>query len=146
MLNKGAQLFGDILGSSLNSAIENQENFFQVFADNIKKVIRQLLIQLAIMTMIDVLLGGKNLSKALLQGNAMKVLGLQDGGLVTGPTTALIGEGSGTSISNPEVVAPLDRLKSMMGGSQNIIVEGRLVGNDIYLSNERTKFNRNRTV
>ena len=69
------------------------------------------------------------------------------GGLVTGPTTALIGEGSGTSMANPEVVAPLDKLKSMIGGGgQNITVQGRLVGNDIFLSNERTKFNRNRTV
>ena len=68
------------------------------------------------------------------------------GGIVTGPTTALIGEGIGTTGANPEVVAPLDKLKSMMGGSQNVTVTGRLVGNDIFLSNERTKFNRNRTV
>ncbi|MBP93393.1 MAG: phage tail tape measure protein [Flavobacteriaceae bacterium] len=146
LLNEGVELFGDILGSSLNSAIDNQENFFKVFLDNIKKTIRQLLIQLAIMTMIDVLLGSKNLSKALLQGNAMKILGLQEGGIVSGPTTALIGEGAGTSISNPEVVAPLDKLKQYMGGSQNVNVTGRLVGNDIFLSNARTKFNRKRTV
>jgi len=69
-----------------------------------------------------------------------------EGGIVTGPTTALIGEGSGTSMANPEVVAPLDKLKQYMGGGQNVTVTGRLVGNDIYLSNERTKFNRNRTV
>ena len=70
---------------------------------------------------------------------------LADGGLVTGPTTALIGEVS--TASNPEVVAPLDKLKSMMGGgSSNVTVQGRLVGSDIFLSNERTKFNRNRTV
>ena len=66
------------------------------------------------------------------------------GGLVTGPTTALIGEQS--TGANPEVIAPLNKLKSMIGGGQNITVQGRLVGNDIYLSNERTKFNRNRTV
>ena len=70
-----------------------------------------------------------------------------EGGMVTGPTTALIGEGLGTSASNPEVVAPLDKLKSMIGGgTQNVVVEGRLSGNDIFLSNARTKFNRNRTV
>ena len=69
-----------------------------------------------------------------------------DGGIISGPTVGLMGEYPGAA-SNPEVVAPLDKLKSMMGtGEQNIIVEGRLVGNDIYLSNERTKFNRNRTV
>lgn len=150
LVNAGVELFGDVLGSSLNEAIDNQENFFKVFVDNIKKTIRQLLIQLAIMTMIDVLMGGKNMSKALLMGNAMKVMGIKefaDGGIVTGPSLGLIGEGIGTNASNPEVVAPLDKLKSMIGGgTQNVTVEGRLVGNDIYLSNERTKFNRNRTV
>ena len=140
LLNAGVGLFGDILGSSLNSALDSQENFFQVFVENIKKAVRELLIQLAIMTMIDVLMGGKNLSKALLTGNAMKVMGLADGGIVSGPTTALIGEYPGAS-SNPEVVAPLDKLKSMIGGSQNVTVQGRLVGNDIYLSNERTNLN-----
>ena len=70
-----------------------------------------------------------------------------EGGMVTGPTTALIGEGIGTTAANPEVVAPLDKLKSMIGGgTQNVVVEGRLSGNDIFLSNARTKFNRNRTV
>ena len=146
LLNAGVGLFGDILGSSLNSALDSQENFFQVFVENIKKAVRELLIQLAIMTMIDVLMGGKNLSKALITGNAMKVMGLADGGIVSGPTTALIGEYPGAS-SNPEVVAPLDKLKSMIGGgSSNVTVQGRLVGSDIFLSNERTKFNRNRTV
>ena len=150
LVNAGVELFGDVLGSSLNEAIDNQENFFKVFVDNIKKTIRQLLIQLAIMTMIDVLMGGKNMSKALLMGNAMKVMGIKefaDGGIVTGPSLGLIGEGIGTNASNPEVVAPLDKLKSMIGGgTQNVTVEGRLGGNDIYLSHERTKFNRNRTV
>ena len=59
------------------------------------------------------------------------------GGLVTGPTTALIGEGVGTTASNPEVVAPLDKLKQYMGGGSNVTVTGRLVGNDIYLSQMR---------
>lgn len=36
---------------------------------------------------------------------------LAEGGLVTGPTTALIGE------AGPEVVIPLDRFESMMGGN-----------------------------
>ena len=70
-----------------------------------------------------------------------------EGGLVTGPTLGLIGEGAGTNAGNPEVIAPLDKLKSMIGGgNQNIVVEGKLAGNDIFLSNARTKFNRNRTV
>jgi len=70
-----------------------------------------------------------------------------EGGLVTGPTTALIGEGIGTNAGNPEVIAPLDKLKQFMGGgSQNINVTGKLVGNDIYLSNSKTGTNRERSV
>ena len=72
----------------------------------------------------------------------------EKGGLVTGPTTALVGEGIGTSTSNPEVIAPLDRLKNMMGGGgdQHITVTGKLIGNDIFLSYAKTGFNRLRTV
>ena len=63
-------------------------------------------------------------------------LPLAEGGIATGPTTALIGEYAGAG-SNPEVVAPLDRLKGLLGeSSQHITVTGKLVGNDIWLSND----------
>ena len=39
-----------------------------------------------------------------------------NGGIVSGPTMGLIGEYPGAK-SNPEVVAPLDKLKDMLGGS-----------------------------
>ena len=68
-----------------------------------------------------------------------------DGGLVTGPTLGLVGEGMGTSAANPEVIAPLDKLKDMMGPNR-VEVVGRLKGNDIYLSNARTALLRDRTV
>ena len=69
------------------------------------------------------------------------------GGLVTGPTLGLIGEGIGTTASNPEVIAPLDKLKQFIGGgSQNVIVEGVIKGNDIFLSNRNTGTNRQRSV
>jgi hypothetical protein len=43
---------------------------------------------------------------------------LADGGIVTGPTLALIGE------AGPEAVVPLDRMGSMGGGDVNIYVQG----------------------
>lgn len=60
-----------------------------------------------------------------------------DGGLVTGPTMGLVGEGSGTTHSNPEVIAPLDKLKSMIGNQshdQNIYISGSISGADILFS------------
>lgn len=70
-----------------------------------------------------------------------------DGGLVTGATVGLVGEGPGTSMSNPEVIAPLDKLKSMIGesGGGNVQVFGTIKGSDILLSSDRAKNNRNRT-
>lgn len=80
-----------------------------------------------------------------------KILGLAGGGIVSGPTLALIGEGSGTSRSNPEVVAPLDQLRAMlsdMGGTgrQQVYVTGRLRGNDMVLQNARTSRSQRRTT
>ena len=71
------------------------------------------------------------------------------GGLVTGPTMALVGEGAGTSASNPEVVAPLDKLKGMInnsGGGGKVEVFGRISGSDIFISNQRGSINRQRSV
>ena len=146
--NESIQLMSDIMFSAAMSAANSQEKFFASFIENLKKAIKQLLIQLAVMTVINLILGGPTMSigKAF-SGAKASVLGLAEGGLVTGPTTALIGEGVGTTASNPEVVAPLDKLKSMIGdGNQNIIVEGVLKGNDIYLSNKNTSVNRLRTT
>ena len=66
---------------------------------------------------------------------------LAEGGIVTGPTLALIGEGS-----ESEAVIPLSKLNTMMqgGGGQNVVVTGRISGADILLSNERASRNRTR--
>jgi phage tail protein X len=69
--------------------------------------------------------------------NVAKINGvaLAQGGLAYGPTNALIGEYAGAG-SNPEVIAPLDKLKDMMGGGSTRVY-GRLYAGDIYLSNKR---------
>jgi len=67
---------------------------------------------------------------------------LANGGLAYGPTTALVGDNRNASI-DPEVIAPLSKLKDMMGG--NVVeVVGRIKGDDIFLSNARNTINRNR--
>lgn len=65
---------------------------------------------------------------------------LAEGGIVTGPTLAMIGEGK-----ESEAVIPLSKLNTMMqGGSQQVEVVGRISGADILLSNERAQRNRTR--
>ena len=67
------------------------------------------------------------------------------GGLVSGPTLGLIGEGAGTSAMNPEVVAPLDKLMGMMGTS-NVNVHGRIQGNNIVLVSDKAEISRQRFI
>ena len=67
------------------------------------------------------------------------------GGLVSGPTLGLIGEGSGTSAMNPEVVAPLDKLMGMMGATQ-VDVHGRIQGNNIVLVSDKAEISRQRFI
>ncbi|MDG1950960.1 MAG: phage tail tape measure protein [bacterium] len=70
---------------------------------------------------------------------------LAEGGLAFGPTLALVGDNRNASI-DPEVVAPLSKLKAMMEGtgSKNVIVTGRLSGADLLISNERAGRQRSR--
>jgi hypothetical protein len=60
-----------------------------------------------------------------------------DGGIVSGPTLGLVGEYSNAS-TNPEVIAPLDKLKGMLmpmsGGNFPMSMETRFDGRDLYLA------------
>jgi len=67
------------------------------------------------------------------------------GGIVSGPTLGIMGEYSGAR-SNPEVIAPLSKLKALLGdtGAQVFIPQTVLRGQDIVISYERTQNRNNR--
>lgn len=67
---------------------------------------------------------------------------LAEGGLAYGPTLAMVGDNKGANV-DPEVVAPLSKLKDMLGGN-SIQVYGRISGDDIVISNNRASRDRNR--
>lgn len=70
-----------------------------------------------------------------------------NGGIVSGPTLGLMGEYPGSK-SNPEVIAPLDKLKGMIGqgGGQNVNVGGefKINGQDLVVALQRADRNRSR--
>lgn len=73
-------------------------------------------------------------SAATAMVEAVGAMPFANGGVVSGPTLALVGEYAGAS-NNPEVIAPLDKLRSMIqpqggiGGNVRFEIEGRkLVG------------------
>ena len=62
---------------------------------------------------------------AVAETKAIGAMPFADGGVVYGPTLGLIGEYAGAS-GNPEVVAPLDKLKSLIGGSDGGGMDGKV--------------------
>ncbi len=73
-----------------------------------------------------------------------------EGGVVSGPTMGLMGEYTGAR-NNPEVIAPLDKLRGMIadvagGTSQGGTLSARIKGNDLVFLLERAErvVNRNR--
>lgn len=70
-----------------------------------------------------------------------------DGGIVYGPTLSIMGEYAGAR-SNPEVIAPLNKLKSIIGegGNGGLRLVARLRGRDIVLAiADETRISRRKT-
>jgi hypothetical protein len=76
----------------------------------------------------------------LVRGAFQGITGLAEGGIVTGRTLVEVGEYSGVS-SNPEVIAPLDKLQGMISraGGGSVQVQGVLRGKDIYLATAQAR-------
>ena len=150
--NEATKTFENVFSSAMTSAAYSQEGFFKSFLENLKQAIKQMLIQLAITTAIKFMFGGGKVSMKEAFGlglkdvlNLSKIPTLSSGGIVTGPTMALIGEGN-----ESEAVLPLSKLNSMLnnngGGVQKVEVFGRISGNDIFLANQRGSITRFRSV
>ena len=83
---------------------------------------------------------------AVIKGLSTRMQGsppaLAKGGLAFGPTMAMVGDNQNASV-DPEVIAPLSKLQSMMGG-QAVQVTGKISGRDILLTSEMSSIDRNR--
>lgn len=83
-------------------------------------------------------------AKAALQN----ITAFADGGIVSGPTLALVGEYSGAS-NNPEVIAPLDKLKSLIelerSSNDKLYLETKIKGKDLYVAIRKVEREINRT-
>ena len=130
-------------------------NGTQTFGEFMKQILMDLLIKLASMVAAFLVIGAITGGVGVGAGSALGTMGaflkgglmpFAEGGIVSGPTAALVGEYAGAR-SNPEVIAPLDKLQSMIqgAGGGNVTVTGRISGRDILLSNERANFERNRS-
>jgi hypothetical protein len=142
--NMGAALFvGDMFGQVLSGLAETGKVSFQGIFDALKQMVLRFAAAIAAAITLNILTGGlvmkageaaggkSGLSKLILGGKAKGIGGLTPfaaGGIVSGPTAALVGEYSGAR-TNPEVIAPLSKLQNMMGGNVTFTISGdSLVG------------------
>jgi hypothetical protein len=71
--------------------------------------------------------------------NKLSAPALAEGGLATGPTMALVGDNKNARV-DPEVIAPLSKLKSMMGDmGVGGVLETRISGNDLIILLNRSQ-------
>jgi DNA-binding transcriptional MerR regulator len=139
--NMGAALFvGDMFGQVLSGLAETGKVSFQGIFDALKQMVIRFAAAIAAAFTLNILTGGlvmqaggggKGLGALIKGGKSFGIGGLTPfaaGGIVSGPTAALVGEYSGAK-TNPEVIAPLSKLQNMMGGNVTFTISGdSLVG------------------
>lgn len=159
-------LTSNMVGEEISSAFMNAfssmmegENFFKSLIKGLVALIKKLIAAAIAAFVLSTLLGGigidgiesgtKGFKKIFGSlsglGNITK---MASGGIVSSPTLGLMGEYPGAR-SNPEVIAPLDKLKSLIGdrgGSAKVQVGGEftLKGQDLVVALQRADRNRNR--
>jgi len=144
--------FGNVLEGVFAQALQSTDGFFTTFVDGAKQAFKALMAQLAAMIAMKAILSAVGIGSFAEAGTGigdfiggLVVPSFATGGIVSGPTLGLMGEYAGAR-TNPEVIAPLDKLKSMIGtngGSTEVF--GTISGADILLSSDRARKNRNRT-
>ena len=146
---------GQQAGEAIAQGFENLTqggNFFAPILDMLKKLVVRLIAAAGAAAILSVLLPGSSMAKLGGVKGLMTSLGgipqFANGGIVSGPTLGLMGEYSGAR-SNPEVIAPLDKLKGMIGQEGSKVEVGgqfRVQGQDLVLALQRADKNRNRIL
>jgi len=151
ILVEGINTFADLAAGGFESMKELAQAVKKSVAEIIGNLIRMFVAKalaglpptpfmLAIAPAIAALAG--NLGKSLI----MKIGApkLAEGGLATGPTMALVGDNRNARV-DPEVIAPLSKLKSMMGDmGVGGTLETRISGNDLIILLNRSQKGLNR--
>lgn len=162
--NFGSQILpqvGQALADSFASIADGEAPLKRLIT-TVKALVVRLMAAAAAALVLSVLLKGTNIGKALggfsgifgkltnfkiggaIKTGAQGFMGMAQGGLAFGQTPVMVGDYSGVR-SNPEVIAPLNKLKAMIGGgSQNVTGEFVLRGQDLVVALQRAERNRNR--
>lgn len=142
--------------SALGSALANGENavlafgktFVNVMLDAVNSALQLLLVEMVTKSLIDgggpigtILAVGLGIAAISFLKSKMDSVKLAQGGLAFGPTLATVGDNRGASY-DPEVIAPLSKLKSMLGdvgGGDPYVLTTRVAGSDLLVIMEKAR-------
>jgi len=132
-------LINKIVGGPLDSftnAIFDGENAMDALGNSIKDLVKNLAAAVIKAGVFSAIMSAINplgfASGGGFGGILGKLLPFATGGIVTGPTPALVGE------AGPEAIIPLNKLGSIMGNREmNVNVRGDIRGRNIKLANDR---------
>jgi len=144
------------------SAMMEGKNFVKALGQMLGQIIKQLVAAALAALALSTILGGLNIGGIgggkfkfgklfeKLSGFGGGGTAFANGGIVSAPTMGLVGEYPGAR-SNPEVIAPLSKLKGMLGNNNNpsnVQVGGsfELRGQDLIVALERANSTRNRII
>jgi len=161
VLDNNLELIAGTVGGVLVDSFEalmTGGDFMKTIIDGLKKLVIKLLAAAAAALVLSAILSSIGLAKppnfgalfsAMAGFSSFPALEFANGGVISGPTLGLMGEYTGAR-SNPEVVAPLDKLKTMIGnsGGGNVQVSGefKLRGQDLVVALQRANKERNRIL
>lgn len=141
----GFMEIGDRMGNVAASIAMNWQNAGQIITNALQQMTAQLIgaiakamVFKALMTMFGIPMGGKG---GGIGGIVAGAFGFAEGGIVTKPTLAMIGERN-----EPEAVIPLSKMGQFGGGAQtiNIVLDGQVIASAV--SNRQAKEVRMRGV
>jgi hypothetical protein len=152
-----ASAFGTMMGETIAGKADAFTTFMQAFAnsmanflntfgkaliaqaiaiDAFKESLKSLNPAIALAAGIGLLAASALVKSTMAKGE--NVTAFADGGIVSGPTLGLMGEYPGAR-TNPEVIAPLDKLQSMINTGQggNFVAQTKFDGRDLWLAVNR---------
>lgn len=147
---------GQSIAGAFNSMLQG-ENVFQALKRYLGGLVKQLLAAAMAAALLSALLpngfgalggGGTDFKSLFGRFSGFGLTEFASGGIVSTPTLGLVGEYAGAR-QNPEVIAPLDRLQSMLGnngGNVNVTGQFRLDGQDLVVALERANKQRDNFV
>jgi len=166
LTNMAIQELGGSIQSVFEEMLEGTDRTFKELANSVvsslQKMIIKLLAAAAAAAVLVVLLSAAGLGGLTMNTlktfksfagafksmfSSLSGVALANGGLAFGETLAVVGDNPNARM-DPEVIAPLSKLRSMMGdmgvGGGTVTVVGRISGQDILLSSEKADRTRSR--